>query len=95
MINEFTEKGFVIEVPTNTCASGHSLMIKIETAHAKQNVKMTATCKVLEVIKIDKDVSRIVVELFQYEEREWSDLQNIYSSRQTEVMELFKTIKGY
>lgn len=94
---EIGEKSLVLEVPLNSCNVKHMLLIEIsqpEKGSKKNKPLLVATGKVLEREDLNDGMARITVDCVQFDEKSWKDLINIYSSRQKDIEEFFKAVKG-
>ena len=88
------EEGVILDVPPNTCAEGHNITIQLNTLNAKADVKLELMGKVVNYEALDQKRGKVVLELTQYDKKSWTALQNIFSSRQAEILEFFQAVKG-
>src|SRR4051794_17868841 len=93
---ELMERGMVLEVPPRTCSKGHKLLLVVKVAGLQgKSFAFTTTATVDEIESLPDGVDHIVVTLTQYDEREWIQFQNSFSSRQQDIENFFKAAKGY
>ena len=92
---EFRDKGLVFDVPRKSCALGHSLDFELTIAGTGKQDKMVGAGKVVELDAIDSELQSVTIEFFQYSEEDWNALRTLYATKQEEMLELFRTIRGY
>ena len=104
---EFDKDSIVLEVPTNSCAQGHSIMIVMfEGSNAKIPAKLptngspikgsalTAIGKIQKKEILDsKERSCITVKFNQYDVAEWKKIRKQYKDKQAKVVNIFQRIK--
>lgn len=96
VLSEFKERGFILELPARTCASGHHLFIEVSTqGKPGKQIRMEMTCKVEQVDSIGEGVCTVEVSLLQFDEGKWQELQDYYSGRQNEILDFFSAARGY
>ncbi len=92
---EFQEQGFALEVPSRSCASGHHLAIKILLRKPdEEEFHFDATVKVERTVDLPAKKKRIEVTLMQYSSAAWERLQEMFSSRQNEIVDFFEAATG-
>lgn len=91
---EFLDKGFVLEVPANSCSDGHNLLLDIATKGASKDIKLKGSAKVTKVEKLENKKLQIEVNLVQYDDAQWQAMKAIFSDRQNDILEFFKAVKG-
>ena len=98
---ELAERGFTVNLPRASCASGHNLMIEIAVIQPpSKRMKFSATTKVELVeknseVKGNKEPERVELSLIQFEEEAWERLKTLFTSRQNEIEDFFKAARGY
>jgi hypothetical protein len=93
-IFEFLEDGFMLEVPSKTCAVNHAISLEINSENAQPKLNFSANLKVISMEKISTAVDLIQVKFTQKSIDEWEKLQNLYGNRQTEINQFMKDVKG-
>ncbi|OFZ79420.1 MAG: hypothetical protein A2583_02950 [Bdellovibrionales bacterium RIFOXYD1_FULL_53_11] len=92
---EFMGMELVFEIPANSCAPGHNVLIHIEaTGPDKKKVQFNTTAKVTELEDPGDNRHTIKVSLLQYDEMSYNDFNSLFSSRQQEIEEFFNGVKG-
>ncbi|MGE0615884.1 MAG: hypothetical protein AB7P04_09600 [Bacteriovoracia bacterium] len=91
---EFLEQGLSVEVPVNTGARGHHVLLKVETEGATPNLVFEATAKIDELENLNAERAQLSLTLIQYEEEHWERLQKTFSSRQDDILAFFEAVKG-
>jgi hypothetical protein len=96
-LTQLTEKGMMLEVPRRACAQGHALSLKlnIRTVNPPESLAFEATAKVDLVENFEKGGDSVTVTLLQYDEKQWAQLNGIFSSRQKEIADFFTAARGY
>lgn len=94
-ILEFLDKAIALQVPEKTCSKGHSLMLKIQTENAKEDVIFKATVKVQDMEKQADGTDKVTVRMVQYEEAIWEKFCAIFEERQKEIIKYIEAVKGY
>lgn len=91
---EFTSNGVILDVPENTCAMGHLLTLHIEVKGAQDKLSFGTAAKVVESDSQDDSRQRIAVEFQNMDLKGWLHLNQLFSSRQNDILDLFNRIKG-
>jgi len=91
---EFLDHAFLLDVPLNTCASGHQLLLAIDYSAANGSGHFQATGKVKSVEHRDDDRDEILVNLVQFEESSWKAFRGLFENRQNEIEDFFNAVKG-
>jgi hypothetical protein len=93
---EVYDRGMTLEIPEKSCAKNHNLMLdmKIILPKGKKEIHFPATVSVIDIESTGEGTDTVVVKLLQYEEKEWQEFLNGYSSRQDEINEFLKAAKG-
>ncbi|MEK6580065.1 MAG: hypothetical protein AABZ55_12620 [Bdellovibrionota bacterium] len=95
-LTEWLEKGLVIEVPSRTCATGHSAAITLSAVRgAEKLMVVNMTVKITDVENLPDFRDRVTLSFVQYEEFEWKKLLRLFASRQDEIEDFFKKVRGY
>ncbi|OFZ22277.1 MAG: hypothetical protein A2X94_02165 [Bdellovibrionales bacterium GWB1_55_8] len=92
---ELHETGFVLEIPTKTCASGQIISLEIQVADpnaATIGMKATAKVTLCETASTERDT--VTLSFIQYDLQAWSGLREGFTRRQEEIMDFLRTARG-
>jgi hypothetical protein len=92
---EIVDNGLVIETPARSCAQGHTLDIMLNVLNCATPISFQVAFKVTEIEPIDSGYQRTTIQLIKSGTSEWIAFCKLYSDRQTQTLELLKTIRGY
>lgn len=92
---EFLEQGMIIEAPKNCCSTGHNILLEIDVVGASKELNFQCSGKVAAKEPISTETDSLSIQLVQYEELQWVALQEIYSSRQSEIERFFQSVRGW
>ena len=93
-IYEFLEDGFMLEVPSKTCAVNHSIALEVVAENSNPKVNFSANLKVLNVEKMSSVVDLIQAKFVQKSNQEWEALQSLYNLRQSQINQFLSEVKG-
>lgn len=98
-LTEIGDKTLVLDLPARSCAKQHNVMVDIykadKSAASKSVELLKVTGKVFTTDETDDDRARVTVECMQFDEESWIKLTELFSSRQTEIENFFKAVRGY
>lgn len=92
---EFIDKGIQIQVPTASAELSHTVMMRIELKQKDktlQSLNVSGRVMKIEIVPDGYDV--LDIELTQFGPTEWNNFKNYFSNRQTEIENLFESMKG-
>jgi hypothetical protein len=92
---ELLDQGMILEVPGQSCAQGHNLLITVESLNTKPPITFQTSAKVMKMEKVSDDRDTIEINLIQFDDTGWQALKGLYGNRQNEIEEFFKAAKGY
>jgi len=92
-VMEFLDRGLVLELPSRSCAKGHSLVVEIRCQSAGATVNFNCTAKV-ESVERNAVCDQVTAQLMQFVEKEWAELQRTFSERQEQILKFFQDAKG-
>ena len=93
-IFEFLDDGFMLEVPSKTCAVNHAISLEIHSENIQPRVNFSANMKVISMEKISPVEDLMQVKFTQKSIEEWEALQRLYGNRQSEINKFLKDVKG-
>ena len=91
---EHQEEEFMLELPRNSCVSGHHIGFSLYTEGAEKNLSLTATGVCLKHETVDANFDQITVKLVQYNREDLLTLRAILEERQASVQNLLEAMKG-
>ena len=95
-IIEILDKGFLLELPSKSCSSGHNISLRIEAILPnKEKLIFETTAKVDEHKPLEDHVDQVKVTFMQYNEEQWKKFTAIFSNRQKQIEDFFTAAKGY
>ena len=98
-IVEFLERGMVLQLPARSCARGHMLVVTVSLKDPKKKAEedwvFETTAKVEEHRSLEDAVDQVTLALVQYHEKEWFQLQELFSSRQNEIELFLHAARGW
>ena len=107
IIESLLDAGIVLNVPSNTCMKGHTLMIALFDANKKVKLKkfpkdgningaiLSVTGKITEVeTGQDPDVHSVKVEFQQFDQDLWGEIIAQYEKKQEDVGDLVRKVIG-
>lgn len=89
-IVEILEKGMSLELPSDSCAVGDYLVVKIEYENEKGEKGVFKSGAKVESIQD----SSVVVSLIQFDQIEWEVFLTIFMERQNAILKFFAAAKG-
>jgi hypothetical protein len=97
-LTEIGDKYLVFDMPSKSCNAKHNVAVDIhqfDQRTKKETEILKVTGKVFSMEDADDGRCRVTVECVQFDEESWIRLMKIYSSRQSEIENFFKAVKGY
>ena len=92
---EFIDEGFVLEVPPHSGAKGHAVELEVKVLNSEKDIHLKATGSIAGTEQLDNQKFRFEIKLSHYDERVMEDLLGLYNNRQQEILEYFKSVKGF
>lgn len=93
---EIQDRGIVFEIPSKSCARGHSLTIEIKaTTPDETQYRFTSTARVEELESLKDGTDRVNVVFLQFDEKIWDEFCKSFNSRQDEIERFFRAARGY
>ena len=92
---ELMDRGLTLDVPTKTCAEGHTLALDIKLYESDEvEVHFQCTVRVDEVTREDAGRDKIKTSLAQVDEIAWAKIGKVYAKRQEDIFKFFAAAKG-
>ena len=95
---EIGDKTLVFELPARSCNAKHNALVEIKKIEAKTNKEtsiLSVTGKVKSIEELEDSTMKVEFDCIQYDEPSWEKLLSLYSSRQSEITDFLKSIRGY
>jgi hypothetical protein len=93
---QILDMGFELELPKNSCASGHHLMIELYVQQpGGTTLLFGATTKVVAIENIFENRDRVEVKLVQFSEESWNKLRQMLERRQEEIYTFMRSARGH
>ncbi len=90
---ELQEQGVVLQLPPNSCSTGHNLTLTIEVISPAKRVEFETTSKVKAVERME-DAQWVTLQFLQFKDEDWKAFNKVYSSRQDQILDFFESVKG-
>ena len=93
---EFSEDGMILDMPENSCASGHILRLTIQVTGLEPGAlsDFVFDVTVTEVEAQPEDRQRVQVKLTLDNPASWTQFQKIFTRRQDEIDKFMHEAKG-
>jgi CheY-like chemotaxis protein/Tfp pilus assembly protein PilF len=93
---QIDETSLILEAPPRSCTAKHHLLISIilknpDTEFSK-SISFTGRVTQVQPSKAGKD--RIIVELVQFDRREWDQVQEVFTERQDAINNFLESVQG-
>ena len=94
-IIEFLENGLILDVPSKSCITKHSILIEIYNKNKNPEINFKATAKVTSIEQLSPENDQVEIVFVQKNESEWEALQSVFNKRQEEIREFLNSVKGF
>jgi hypothetical protein len=91
---EILEDGFVLELPSKSCATGHRILLDIELPWLKDNRHFRFPLEVIDREKRDERIDSIFTRVQMIEKAPWEPFIEAMAQKHQMLMDLFANMKG-
>lgn len=89
------DRGMMLEAPDRCCSIGHAIMIELSAEPPDaQQVTFKATARVDFCNPTHGGIEQIQVTLLQFDEKQWNQLTQVFTSRQSAIDQFLNAAKG-